>query len=150
MTVVILEDAADDIDAGRRFYESCEPGIGDYFVESILSDLDSLLVYAGIHRSHFGFHRMLSKRFPFGIYYEMEVDTAYVYAILACDAIRLGFAASWRSGDSATTTPDSSETSHTASAHRDRSCGRREWLWVPENPWPRRRQSDRPDPHRRR
>ena len=20
-----------------------------------------------------------------------------------------------------------------ASAHRDRSCGRREWLWVPEN-----------------
>ena len=82
MTVVILEDAADDMEAGQRFYESRESGIGDYFVESILSDLDSLVLYAGIHRLHFGFHRMLSKRFPFGIYYAVERETAYVYAIL--------------------------------------------------------------------
>ena len=82
MTVVILEDAADDMEAGRRFYESRESGMGDYFVASIFSDLDSLVLYAGIHRLHFGFHRMLSKRFPFGIYYEVERETAYVYAIL--------------------------------------------------------------------
>jgi len=82
MTVVILEDAAEDIEVGRQFYESCEGGIGNYFVESILSDLDSLILYAGIHRVYFGFHRMLSKRFPFGIYYEVEDKTAYVYAIL--------------------------------------------------------------------
>ena len=82
MTVVILEDAADDTEAGQRCYESRESGIGDYFVESILSDLDSLVLYAGIHRQHFGFHRMLSKRFPFCIYYEVERETAYVYAIL--------------------------------------------------------------------
>jgi hypothetical protein len=82
MTVVILEDAAGDIESGRRFYESREPGIGDYFVESILSDLGSLGLYAGVHAVHFGFHRMLSKRFPFGLYYEVEGGTAYVYAIL--------------------------------------------------------------------
>ncbi|MBM3878914.1 MAG: type II toxin-antitoxin system RelE/ParE family toxin [Verrucomicrobia bacterium] len=82
MTVVILEDAAEDMEAGRRFYESRELGIGDYFVESILSDLGSLVLYAGVHRVHLGFHRMLSKRFPFGIYYEVERQTAYVYAIL--------------------------------------------------------------------
>ena len=82
MTVVILEDAAEDMEAGRRFYESRESGIGDYFEKSILSDLDSLVLYAGVHRLHFGFHRMLSKRFPFGIYYEVERETAYVYAIL--------------------------------------------------------------------
>jgi len=82
MTVVILEDAVDDIEAGRRFYELRESGIGDYFVESILSDLDSLVLYAGIHSLHFGFHRMLSKRFPFGVYYEAEREIAYVYAIL--------------------------------------------------------------------
>jgi hypothetical protein len=35
MTVVILEDAAEDIEAGRHFYESREAGIGEYFVESI-------------------------------------------------------------------------------------------------------------------
>ena len=82
MTLVILEDAAEDMESGKRFYELREPGIGDYFIESILSDLNSLVLYAGIHPHHFGFHRMLSRRFPFGIYYEVEGETAYVYAIL--------------------------------------------------------------------
>jgi len=35
-----------------------------------------------MHPVRFGLHRMLSKRFPFGIYYEVERDTAFVYAIL--------------------------------------------------------------------
>jgi len=82
MTVVVLEDAAADIEAGRDFYESREPGVGDYFEEAIQSDLASLVIYAGVHRRHLGFHRMLSKRFPFGVYYEVERETAYVYAIL--------------------------------------------------------------------
>jgi hypothetical protein len=82
MTVVILEDAAADIDSGRRFYELREPGIGDYFVESILSDVSSLVLYAGIHPEHCGFQRMLSKRFPFAIYYEVEGEVAHVYGVL--------------------------------------------------------------------
>lgn len=82
MTVVVLEEAAADLEFGGEFYESREPGIGNYFVESLLSDLDSLALYAGIHGRHFGFHRMFSKRFPFAIYYELEGDIAYVYAIL--------------------------------------------------------------------
>jgi hypothetical protein len=82
MNIVVLEDAADDLDAGRRFYESRGEGVGDYFVESILSDLDSLVLYAGVHPKHYGFHRMLSKRFPFGVYYEVEQGNVYVYAIL--------------------------------------------------------------------
>jgi hypothetical protein len=82
MTVVILEDAAEDMESGRDFYESRESQIGDYFVESILSDLDSLVLFAGIHPVYFGFHRMLSKRFPFGIYYQVEHEMAHVYAIL--------------------------------------------------------------------
>ena len=56
--------------------------VGNYFLDSILSDLDSLILFVGIHPVYFGFHRMLSKRFPFGIYYEVENDVAYVYAIL--------------------------------------------------------------------
>jgi len=82
MTVVILEDAAEDIELGEQFYESREPGIGDYFIRSILSDLGSLVLYAGIHSVHFGFQRLLSKRFPFGIYYLVEDQTAYIYAVL--------------------------------------------------------------------
>jgi hypothetical protein len=82
MTVVVLDDAAADLEAGRRFYESREPGVGDYFVDSLLADLDSLALYAGVHSRHFGFHRKLSERFPFAVYYEVEGDTACVYAIL--------------------------------------------------------------------
>ena len=82
MTVVTLEEAAGDIGTGKRFYDSCEQDVGNYFVDSILSDIESLVIYAGIHSVHFGFHRMLSKRFPFAIYYEVEGDTAFVHAIL--------------------------------------------------------------------
>ncbi len=82
MTVVVLEDAAADIESGRQFYETLEPGVGDYFVEAIFSDLGSLVLFAGIHPVRFDFHRMLSKRFPFGIYYVVEGETAFVYAVL--------------------------------------------------------------------
>ena len=82
MTVVVLEDAATDIEAGRQFYETREQGVGDYFVESILSDLGSLVLYGGIHPVLFGFRRMLCKRFPFAIYYELEREATFVYAVL--------------------------------------------------------------------
>ena len=52
-----------------------------YFLDSVLSNL-TLLSFSCVHPTHFGFHRMLSKRFPFGIYYEVEDDEVYVYAIL--------------------------------------------------------------------
>jgi hypothetical protein len=82
MTIVVLDSAAEDIKAGRNFYNSREPGVGEYFEESILSDLDSLILYAGIHSVHFDFHRMLSKRFPFGIYYDVKDDVVIIYAVL--------------------------------------------------------------------
>ena len=71
-----------NLESGAQFYESCATGVGDYFLDSLLSDLDSLVLFAGVHPSYFGFHLMLSKRFPFGIYYEVEDDVVYVYAIL--------------------------------------------------------------------
>jgi hypothetical protein len=80
--VVVLDDAADDLERGKDFYESREIGVGHYFLDSLISDISSLRLYAGIHESCFGFLRMLSKRFPFGIYYYMEFDFAIVVAIL--------------------------------------------------------------------
>ena len=53
MTVVILEDAAEDLESGAEFYESCATGVGDYFFDSILSDLDSLILFAGVHSIYF-------------------------------------------------------------------------------------------------
>lgn len=91
MTVVILEDAAEDLEAGAQFYESCAIGVGDYFLDSILSDLDSLILFIGIHPIFFGFHRMLSKRFPFGIYYEWKTTWRTFMPFWICGAIRCGF-----------------------------------------------------------
>jgi hypothetical protein len=51
----------------------------------LFSDIDSLVLYAGIHRKQFGYHRLLSKRFPFAIYYQMEAaSVAIVFRVLDC------------------------------------------------------------------
>jgi len=42
LIVVVLDAAGDDLEAGKSFYDSCEVGVGDYFVESLLADLHSM------------------------------------------------------------------------------------------------------------
>ena len=69
MRIEILPEAEDDLVMGAKFYERMRPGLGEYFLNSLYSDIDSLLLYAGIHRAVFGFHRALSKRFPFATVY---------------------------------------------------------------------------------
>ena len=81
MTVVILEDAAEDLESGAQFMNRARPELAITF--SIQSPRSySLILFAGVHPIYFGFHRMLSERFPFGIYYEVEDEMVYVYAIL--------------------------------------------------------------------
>lgn len=80
--VVVLEQAGWDIEEGRQFYNTNGINVGDYFFDSIISDIESLYLYAGIHSKHFGLYRMLSKRFPFAIYYDVMETTAVVIAIL--------------------------------------------------------------------
>ena len=84
MKVQILDEAEQDLLEGFGFYEAQEQGLGDYFLDTLFSDIDSLQLYAGIHPRHFGYHRLLSRRFPFAIYYQVEGDVARVRAILDC------------------------------------------------------------------
>ena len=74
MRIKILSSAVDDLHAGRLFYEKQGEGLGEYFFDSLFSDIDSLLLYAGIHQKFFGYHRLLSKRFPYAVYYTLEQD----------------------------------------------------------------------------
>jgi hypothetical protein len=81
----ILDAAAQDLIDGFRFYEMQEAGLGQYFLDSLFADVDSLLIYAGIHPFCFGvYHRLLAKRFPFAIYYKIDGDLVLVYAVLDC------------------------------------------------------------------
>ena len=84
MRIEILDQAQDDLIKGFSFYESREPGLGSYFLDCLFSDIDSLLIYAGIHQVVFKYHRCLSKRFPFAIYYNKEEDLVRVHAVLDC------------------------------------------------------------------
>ncbi len=80
--VVILDRARDDLQAGRDFYEGCDFGVGEYFIDCLLSDVASLQFYFGLHRKHYGYYRLLSKRFPFAVYYDVIDDIVHVVAVL--------------------------------------------------------------------
>ena len=84
MQIRLLESAKEDLRAGWRFYERNHIGLGDYFLDCIQADVRSLMIYAGVHETADGFHRMLSKRFPFAIYYLLEPASVEEYAILDC------------------------------------------------------------------
>jgi hypothetical protein len=74
MKIKLLSSALEDLNEGRLFYEKQGEGVGEYFFDSLFSDIDSLTLYGGIHPKFFGYHRMLSKRFPYAIYYRIWVS----------------------------------------------------------------------------
>ncbi len=83
--VRIARSAETDLLEGFAFYEQQQVGIGDYFLDSLFADIDSLALFAGIHpKPDERLHRTLSKRFPFAIYYDMQGDIATVVAVLDC------------------------------------------------------------------
>ncbi|SAI73147.1 Uncharacterised protein [Bordetella ansorpii] len=84
MKLRILSLAIEDLDRGRQFYERQQEGLGDYFLDSLFSDIDALLLYAGIHLKVFGYFRALSDRFPYAIYYRLQDDEIQVWRVLDC------------------------------------------------------------------
>jgi plasmid stabilization system protein ParE len=80
--VVVADDAVQDIEEARDFYNLLEKGAGEYFVTSILDDLEDLSKNHGIHSKHFGFYRKLSKKFPYAIYYNNKKTLIEVVGIL--------------------------------------------------------------------
>lgn len=46
-------------------------GVGNYLWDSLIAEIESLSLFASIHAREYGVYRMLSKRFPYAIYYEI-------------------------------------------------------------------------------
>ena len=80
MTLRILDLAEADLLSGFGFYEGQSDGVGRYFLDTLYSEIESLRLYAGTHRKH----RMLSRRFPFAIYYRIEGEQIQIWRILDC------------------------------------------------------------------
>jgi hypothetical protein len=84
MKIRLLADAERDLEIGAEFCESQRDGLGIYFNDCPASDIESLKLYAGVHEKYVGYHRALSKRFPFAIYYLVSQDSIEVYPVLDC------------------------------------------------------------------
>ncbi|MCD6584207.1 MAG: type II toxin-antitoxin system RelE/ParE family toxin [Desulfobacteraceae bacterium] len=85
MKIKILKAAKNDLREGYYFYESQQTGLGAYFLETLSSDIESLKLFAGIHSIHFEkYYRLLSKRFPFAVYYQLSKNEVRVYAVVDC------------------------------------------------------------------
>jgi plasmid stabilization system protein ParE len=84
MKVRILPSAINDLSEGGWFYERQGEGLGAYFMDTLFSEIDSLALYGGIHLKVLGFHRMLSKRFPFAIYYRVNDNVVEIWRVLDC------------------------------------------------------------------
>ncbi len=85
MKILVVDQAEDDLVEGYNFYEAQTSGLGAYFLDCIYSDVESLVLYAGIHRIvHKNCRRMLSERFPFAIYYTVSGDKIKIHAIIDC------------------------------------------------------------------
>jgi plasmid stabilization system protein ParE len=82
--IKILPSALADLDRGRTFYARQSKSVGDYFLDSLFSDIDSLELYAGVHIKVFDFHRLLAKRFPYAVYYKVDGDICIIFRVLDC------------------------------------------------------------------
>lgn len=81
----IADDAFADLDDGYWFYELQDAGLGDYFASALRSDIEGLRISAGIHRRDYrDYHRVLSRVFPYAIYYTFAEDEAVVWAVIDC------------------------------------------------------------------
>jgi plasmid stabilization system protein ParE len=84
MKLQVLDLAEADLLSGFKFYEGQSAGVGWYFLESLSAEIESLHLYAGVHRKYLGYYRMLSRRFPYAIYYRITGDEIQVHRILDC------------------------------------------------------------------
>ncbi len=85
LSIEILDRAEDDLVEGFHFYDAQQTGLGAYFLASLYADIESLRLYAGTHRKAYkDYHRLLSRRLPFAVFYTVHEDTIYIHAVLDC------------------------------------------------------------------
>jgi plasmid stabilization system protein ParE len=81
--VQISEDALQDLNDGFLFYEAQATGLGDYFAACLKADIEGLRISGGVHRVVYeDYHRLLSRVFPYGIFYTVSGEVAVIWAII--------------------------------------------------------------------
>lgn len=85
MTEIVLSATAiRGLNSGFRFYERKESGLGEHFKRTLLGEIEGLEITAGIHRVVYGHHRLISRTFPFAVYYKADPGQVTVWAVIDC------------------------------------------------------------------
>jgi len=84
MNVELWDEARDDLVNGAAFYGEQSVGLDEYFLKCLRKDVMNLETTGGVHERYRGFHRSLSDRFPYAIYYLVSKEIIDVVAILDC------------------------------------------------------------------
>ena len=83
--IQLAAEAVQDLADGMAFYEAQQEGLGDYFLKCLAADIESLAVTAAIHRKVYrDYFRLLSRVFPYAVYYTGNKETVTVWAVLDC------------------------------------------------------------------
>jgi Tfp pilus assembly protein PilF len=80
--LIFTELANEDLFIAKNFYDEQAQNLGAYFIQNLLLDIESLKFYAGIHERKHNYFKMLVKRFPYAVYYDIEDKTVVIHAIL--------------------------------------------------------------------
>jgi plasmid stabilization system protein ParE len=86
--IKISEYAKDDLTIVYNFYEKQAKNLGQYFIDNILSEIEMLEFYGCLHQKYYGFHRMISKKFPYAIYYDCNKIKKEIIVIAILDLRR--------------------------------------------------------------
>lgn len=84
MNVELRDEARDDLVMGAAFYGEQSVGLDEYFLRCLREDIKKRETTGGIHEKYRGFHRSLSDRFFYAIYYLVVKEIVDVVAVLDC------------------------------------------------------------------
>ncbi len=83
--IKISEYAKTDLKLAFEFYEKQAENLGKYFFDNIIAEIEMLSFYGCLHQKFFGYHRMISKKFPFAIYYNCNKQKKEITVIAILD-----------------------------------------------------------------
>ena len=81
--VIIRPNAEADLSEARAWYEAQRAGLGDELLDEVRHAV-ALLAYDPEHRPFYyrDFRRLLTRRFPYKLFYRLEGDRVIVFRIL--------------------------------------------------------------------
>ena len=85
MEIVFHPEALDEFKAETAFYEGIQSGLGAAFADEVLRMIELARLFPRLGTpEEDGVRSLITKRFPFLIYYEIVADQIRVRAVLDC------------------------------------------------------------------